>query len=369
MKTSSLKLIATAALSLTLTGFSACVSTSNRAPSADTSNAGLAPQAMNGKELDQPAACPSGQFSKRVGYSICFNNTHKQAIWVSYELTRDHLDHPVTSRTDDFTADQEFNSAQPTDFYGTIYERGHLAPSADMKWSQQAQEESFSMANMTPQTHAMNHGRWKDLEDQVRNWARKFGRVYIVMGPMLDDSLPKVGNSGVSVPKAHFKCVLALGNQTAVTGESGTKSICFIIPQEPTQPLTAYIHTVNEVEEATGLDLFAALDDSIEEKVESTASLDEWMHGLSMKPFLNSSRPQKAPQNSRNRSNALNAEVGSSEPAPQKSAATSAEAFKCAPKTCKQIQSCAEAKFLLNECGLKRLDSNGDGVPCEALCR
>ncbi|MGD9806722.1 MAG: excalibur calcium-binding domain-containing protein [Hyphomicrobiaceae bacterium] len=28
-----------------------------------------------------------------------------------------------------------------------------------------------------------------------------------------------------------------------------------------------------------------------------------------------------------------------------------------------------EAKFYLQTCGLKRLDGDGDGIPCNALCR
>ena len=35
---------------------------------------------------------------------------------------------------------------------------------------------------------------------------------------------------------------------------------------------------------------------------------------------------------------------------------------------CSQMLSCVEAKFYLTQCGVKSLDGNGDGVPCEALC-
>lgn len=49
---------------------------------------------------------------------------------------------------------------------------------------------------------------------------------------------------------------------------------------------------------------------------------------------------------------------------------TGSAAFACGSKrTCKDMTSCAEAKFHLNTCGLSRLDSDRDGVPCEALCR
>lgn len=44
--------------------------------------------------------------------------------------------------------------------------------------------------------------------------------------------------------------------------------------------------------------------------------------------------------------------------------------FECGTKRyCKEMKSCAEAKFFLNQCGLERLDRDGDGKPCENVCR
>ena len=41
----------------------------------------------------------------------------------------------------------------------------------------------------------------------------------------------------------------------------------------------------------------------------------------------------------------------------------------CGSKTtCSQMRSCAEAVFFFTQCGLLRLDRDGDGVPCERLC-
>ncbi|WP_278249288.1 excalibur calcium-binding domain-containing protein [Azotobacter chroococcum] len=51
-------------------------------------------------------------------------------------------------------------------------------------------------------------------------------------------------------------------------------------------------------------------------------------------------------------------------------ATSSSSAYNCsAKKTCGQMASCEEAKFHLNECGNGRLDQDGDGVPCEAICQ
>ena len=44
--------------------------------------------------------------------------------------------------------------------------------------------------------------------------------------------------------------------------------------------------------------------------------------------------------------------------------------FSCGSKRyCKEMNSCAEAKFYLNECGVSRLDRDRDGIPCESICR
>ena len=52
-----------------------------------------------------------------------------------------------------------------------------------------------------------------------------------------------------------------------------------------------------------------------------------------------------------------------------KSKKADAEQFSCADsKYCKEMSSCAEAKFHLNECGESRLDRDHDGVPCESIC-
>ena len=59
-----------------------------------------------------------------------------------------------------------------------------------------------------------------------------------------------------------------------------------------------------------------------------------------------------------------------SSPALAKSKKANAEQFSCEDtKYCKEMRSCAEAKFHLNECGESRLDRDGDGVPCENVCR
>jgi endonuclease YncB( thermonuclease family) len=59
-----------------------------------------------------------------------------------------------------------------------------------------------------------------------------------------------------------------------------------------------------------------------------------------------------------------------SSPPGQKPPSNSGVGFSCGSKRfCSQMTSCAEAQFHLRQCGLSRLDGDGDGVPCESLCR
>jgi len=44
--------------------------------------------------------------------------------------------------------------------------------------------------------------------------------------------------------------------------------------------------------------------------------------------------------------------------------------YKCGEKKyCSQMSSCDEAYFYLNKCGIKSLDRDKDGIPCESLCK
>jgi endonuclease YncB( thermonuclease family) len=61
----------------------------------------------------------------------------------------------------------------------------------------------------------------------------------------------------------------------------------------------------------------------------------------------------------------LNQQVASS-----KAATASTSAYQCGAKQyCKQMASCEEAMFYLNQCDMSRLDRDGDGKPCENVCK
>lgn len=96
-------------------------------------------------------------------------------------------------------------SASLADYVRSGFDRGHMAPSGDMS-TPQAQEESFSLANIVPQAHGLNTGLWERIERGVRAYARRHGRLYVVTGPaFVGDEIGVAGR--VLVPTHVWKAI------------------------------------------------------------------------------------------------------------------------------------------------------------------
>ena len=123
-------------------------------------------------QIELPAPVAGEQQISHLGYTLSYNEKHEQASWVAYELTAGELRGTI-ARTDNFKADASVTtgSASLADYRGSGFDRGHLAPAADMKWSREVMSESFFMSNMSPQEPGFNRGIWKKLEGKVRDWA------------------------------------------------------------------------------------------------------------------------------------------------------------------------------------------------------
>ena len=211
-------------------------------------------------------------------YSLCYRESYEQAEWSAYCLTEEELVKNA-KRSDDFRSDPEITtgSATPADYKKSGYDRGHLSPAADFAFDEKAMSETFYMSNMSPQKGGLNRGIWKDLEAEVRLWAKNFGRVYVVSGPILEkpaEEYQTIGENQVAVPEFYYKVILAplyADEADKATPEDAESVIAlgFIFPNEKCEgSLDDYQVTVNEVESRTGLDFFSLLEDSIENEVE-----------------------------------------------------------------------------------------------------
>jgi endonuclease G, mitochondrial len=207
-----------------------------------------------------------------TGYSLSYNELHEQANWVAYELTSNETQ-AIVKRSNRFIADPMVPTGTATnnDYKGSGYDRGHLAPAADMTWSEITMMESFYFSNISPQVPAFNRGIWSKIEDLVRLWAKEYNAVYVITGPVLRDSLPTIGNNKVSVPESFYKVILYYN-------KPDYKAIGFIIPNKASvEPLQKFAVTVDSVEKVTGINFFAALPDEEEEVIESTLQIQQWI--------------------------------------------------------------------------------------------
>jgi endonuclease G, mitochondrial len=207
-----------------------------------------------------------------IAYDLGYSEEHEQAAWVSYALTKKEVQTKVTKRTNNFRFDGLVltGSAALSDYKGSGYDRGHLAPAADMAWSNQAMSESFFLSNMSPQIIGFNRGIWKKLESQVRNWAIDNSIIYVVTGPIFDENIGSIGVNEVTIPGFYYKVILDyLGPEKKAIG-------LILRHQSSKEFLESFAVTVDRVEVLTGIDFFADLPDNIEEELESKIDISKW---------------------------------------------------------------------------------------------
>ena len=222
-------------------------------------------------DLEIPRTSPDEIVIHYQGFSISYNETHEQANWVAYELTKEETVKKF-ERKDNFRSDSQVKTgtASSADYRKSGYDRGHLAPAADMVWSEDAMSDSFFYSNMSPQAPAFNRGGWKKLEGKVREWAKENDAIYVVTGPVLSDGLAQIGGNGVSIPKYYYKVILDYQKPEI-------KAIGFLMPNEKlTKPTASYVVPIDKVEEVTGIDFFYLLDDKLEDELESKADVSQW---------------------------------------------------------------------------------------------
>ena len=223
-----------------------------------------------------PAINPNDQIINHYAYTLNYSEPHEQAEWVAYILTKDRV-YGTVKRTDDFRPDPKVktDSAILADYKGSGYDRGHLAPAADMKWSATAMSESFYMSNMSPQTPGFNRGIWKRLEQLVRTWAVEYEEIHVVTGPVLKGDFRSIGLNKVSVPEYYYKVVLDYKKPEI-------KGIGLILANTNSdKSLQSFAVTIDHVESVTGIDFFFDLPDNIEEEVESNLDLSKWSFSVS----------------------------------------------------------------------------------------
>ena len=232
-------------------------------------------------ELAEIPAIPEGCGSvyEYNGFTLKYREELKISEWVAYELTAEEVSQISARRSSRFYADRTIaeQSAEPDDYKGSGYDRGHLAPAADMRFSADAMRDCFYMTNIAPQTPALNRGPWADLEKEARRWALRDEALLIVTGPVfINESYATIGENEVAVPHFFFKVIL-----DAVPPEK--KGIAFLMPNSSIYRdgdaaaggFCAYAVPIDLIEELTGIDFFPWLPEE-EHWLEEAADVLLW---------------------------------------------------------------------------------------------
>lgn len=214
------------------------------------------------------------------GYVLAEDGRLKIPVWVQYQIKANELD-GLAERTDNFQADTSIPQgyrSELTDYSGSGFDRGHMAPAEDMTRSDNVMSECFLLSNMAPQIGAgFNNGIWKSLETAVRGWVQQKGELTIIAGPVfgvVNDSVKygTIGGNQVAVPTQFYKIIIDANNPQQI------ETLAFLIPHRKfTRGQYAdFLCSIDDIEKATGLDFLSALPKATQDQLESTKASSAW---------------------------------------------------------------------------------------------
>jgi endonuclease G, mitochondrial len=204
--------------------------------------------------ITQPKIKPRTQEVCFIAFAVLHSGVSRTPLYAAEHLTRDKLAQAKKlSRKDSFHAESALrpnDRAELEDYQRSGYDRGHLAPNADMP-TREAQRQSFSLANMVPQIHANNAGVWAGIEAAARQWAIDEGELYVISGPaFIGSNLKKVGN--VLVPTHLWKAVYSPKQQRAGV---------YLITNDETKDYAAI--SITDLEKMVGLNVLPGVPASV----------------------------------------------------------------------------------------------------------
>lgn len=204
-------------------------------------------------------------------YSLSYLEEYEQAEWVAYELKKQDVSNSNFDRPFFIEDDKvKTGSADWRNYKRSGYDKGHLCPAGDRKFSKKAFDETFLTSNISPQKHDFNDGVWNRLEQKVRYWASKYDGVFVITGGVLEKGLSTIGNEDVAVPNYFYKVILDNDN-------GNYKMIGFLVPAvDSDAPLYSFVVSVDEIEKRTGIDFFPSLDDTTEDQLEKNSDYKNW---------------------------------------------------------------------------------------------
>ncbi|CAI4043438.1 ribonuclease SKDI_10G0140 [Saccharomyces kudriavzevii IFO 1802] len=216
---------------------------------------------------------PIHDLQNREEFISCYNRQTQNPYWVLEHITPESMAARNADRKNSFFREDEVIPekfrGKLSDYFRSGYDRGHQAPAADAKFSQQAMNDTFYLSNICPQVGGgFNRDYWAHLEYFCRGLTKKYQSVRIVTGPLY---LPKkdpadnkfkityevIGNPpSIAVPTHFFKLIVAESPTNNPTREDIAVA-AFVLPNEPISnetKLTDFEVPVDALERSTGLE-------------------------------------------------------------------------------------------------------------------
>lgn len=217
-------------------------------------------------------------------YSLEYSYKYKHSYWIAYRF--DNTTGGNVGRNEAYKPDPELPSqyaAKHNDYTNSGYTRGHLCASSDRQYSKEANQQTFYMSNISPQSgNAFNQSgsAWNTGEDKVQAWGYNISRstdtLYVVKGGTIGEGMIKgyIKNE-IAIPKYFFMAVLFRSGDNY-------KAIGFYMPHEnlkddpDKKDPKKYLMSIDALEQETGIDFFHNLPDNIENTVEATYNVNDW---------------------------------------------------------------------------------------------
>ena len=217
-------------------------------------------------------------------YSLEYSYKYKHSYWIAYRF--DNTTGGNVGRNEAYKPDPELPSqyaAKHNDYTNSGYTRGHLCASSDRQYSKEANQQTFYMSNISPQSgNGFNQSgsAWNTGEDKVQAWGYNISRstdtLYVVKGGTIGEGMIKgyIKNE-IAIPKYFFMAVLFRSGDNY-------KAIGFYLPHEnlkddpDKKDPKKYLMSIDALEQETGIDFFHNLPDNIENTVEATYNVNDW---------------------------------------------------------------------------------------------
>lgn len=212
---------------------------------------------------------------ERYCYTVSYNPQTRQPNWVMWQLTDEHVMKKKEGVWNEFQEDESLSEevrSTLADYAYSNYDKGHMCPGGDCNWDDEGRDETFILSNICPQNPSLNRGDWKEIEMACRQWAKRYGNIYIVCGPIFFKSQEheRIGPNQIPVPEAFFKVILCIET-------SNPKCIGFICRNtEGNRKKDFYVNSIKQVERVTGYKFFPNLNDFIKSVVSDMGDINEW---------------------------------------------------------------------------------------------